>query len=74
MHIDTDTAQDDANSRLLTTDEAAAYLGFTPGWLVKLRNLGGGPRYSKLGDKVRYRRRWLDAWIDKSSRNSTSDD
>ena len=43
--------------------EAARYLGISPrtleGWAVR----GGGPRMLKLGSRVVYRRRDLDAWL-----------
>ena len=63
------------NSRepLLKPDEAGAYLGFTAGWLAKLRMNGSGPKYSKLGLKIRYARSDLDAWIAAGRSASTSE-
>jgi predicted DNA-binding transcriptional regulator AlpA len=49
--------------RLLNPAEAGDYLGFTEGWLAKLRMRGGGPKWFRLGRKVRYTRADLDAWI-----------
>jgi excisionase family DNA binding protein len=54
-------------------DEAARYLGISrrtlEGWAVR----GGGPRMLKLGSRVVYRRRDLDAWVTTRERASTSD-
>lgn len=53
--------------------EAASYLGISvrtlEGWAVR----GGGPRMLKLGSRVVYRRRDLDAWLGARERASTSD-
>ena len=53
--------------------EAANYLGNSArtleGWAVR----GGGPRMLKLGSRVVYRRRDLDAWLAARERASTSD-
>jgi excisionase family DNA binding protein len=53
--------------------EAARYLGISvrtlEGWAVR----GGGPRMLKLGSRVVYRRRDLDAWLAGRERTSTSD-
>jgi excisionase family DNA binding protein len=53
--------------------EAARYLGISArtleGWAVR----GGGPRMLKLGSRVVYRRRDLDAWLAARERASTSD-
>lgn len=53
--------------------EAARYLGISArtleGWAVR----GGGPRMLKLGSRVVYRRRDLDAWLASRERTSTSD-
>jgi excisionase family DNA binding protein len=53
--------------------EAAKYLGISArtleGWAVR----GGGPRMLKLGSRVVYRRRDLDAWLATRERASTSD-
>ena len=53
--------------------EAARYLGISArtleGWAVR----GGGPRMLKLGSRVVYRRRDLDAWLATRERISTSD-
>lgn len=49
---------------LLTPDEAADYLKLPVRQLQQWRYLGRGPRYTHIGRSVRYRRSWLDQWID----------
>lgn len=46
----------------LTTVEAAAYLGLSPGTLEVWRSLGKGPRYRKFGRRVLYEIKDLDAY------------
>jgi excisionase family DNA binding protein len=58
---------------LLTTKEAAKYLGLSVSTLNKLRLTGEGPAYFKLGRSVRYRLSDLDIWVEKRRRASTSD-
>lgn len=64
-----------ANRRepLLKSEEAGQFLALSPGWLAKLRMTGGGPRFIKLGRRVRYARSDLDAWIAAGHSASTSD-
>ena len=45
--------------RLMTTEDAAAYLSISPGQLKK-----HGPVPIRIGGSVRYDRHALDAWID----------
>jgi hypothetical protein len=58
----------------LTVRETAAYVRLAKGTLDHMRTVGNGPRYSKLGRKIIYDTRDLDAWIDENTRTSTSDD
>lgn len=58
----------------LSTDEAADYLGLSSSYLNKLRCLGGGPRYAKIGRRVLYPLADLNRWLRDQSRVSTSDD
>lgn len=60
---------------MLSTQEAATYLGTTPGMLSLSRHTGElfkgvpGPRFIKLGKRtVRYLRKDLDEWIDQHRR------
>ena len=57
---------------LLTTKEAARLLGLAPKTLENLRSRGGGPRYAKIGNRVRYRPADLDDWISERMRASTA--
>ena len=49
---------------LLTTTEAAAYVGLSPRTLERYRVIGDGPPYLRVGRRVLYRRADLDAWIE----------
>jgi predicted DNA-binding transcriptional regulator AlpA len=57
----------------LTCDEAGAFLKLSPRTLEKLRTLGGGPRFRKLGRRVMYAQADLEAWADARACESTSD-
>jgi hypothetical protein len=57
----------------LNCDEAGAHLKLSPRTLEKLRTLGGGPTFRKLGRRVMYARADLDAWADSRACESTSD-
>jgi predicted DNA-binding transcriptional regulator AlpA len=57
----------------LSPPEAAQYLGLSASTLSKRRVFGGGPQYLKLGRRVVYDTRDLDAWLDAHRRTSTSD-
>lgn len=58
---------------LFDVDPAAGYLGVSASYLNKLRVSGGGPRFAKLGSRVRYRRVDLDAWLESRLVTSTSE-
>ena len=60
-------------NQLLTTAEAAARVRLSPKTLEKLRVIGGGPHYKKLSGAVRYKEQDLMAWVEDSTRTSTSD-
>lgn len=57
----------------LDTKNAAAYTGFTEGYLNKLRCYGGGPIFIKRAGVVRYDPNDLDAWLSSLKCKSTSD-
>src|SRR5262245_19149138 len=68
-----DNGDDD---QLMTTDQSAAFLSTTSGWLEDRRALDRkkgkpglhGPRWMKLGPRlVRYKRRWLKEYQDANS-------
>ena len=48
---------------LLTPEEAAKYLTLFPGTLKQWRSQQRGPRYVKVGGRVRYRRDALDEFL-----------
>lgn len=56
--------QTHAETRLLSTHEAAAYLGVGISTLERYRCLGGGPQFMRTGRRlIRYRKCDLDAWL-----------
>jgi predicted DNA-binding transcriptional regulator AlpA len=55
----------------LSAAEAADYVGLSASTLSKRRVFGGGPKYLKLGRRVVYDTRDLDAWVDANRRAST---
>jgi predicted DNA-binding transcriptional regulator AlpA len=57
---------------LFKPDKAGEYVGFTSNWLAKLRVYGGGPKYIRLGRRIRYAPSDLDAWIAAGRSVSTS--
>jgi excisionase family DNA binding protein len=58
---------------VFNTEEAAAYLRVSRPLLEGMRVAGDGPRYSKIGRLVRYRRAALDEWLSENERNHTSE-
>ena len=59
---------------LITTREAAAYLGLSSRRLEALRYLGGSPKFLALSQRcIRYRRSDLLAWVEERSRRNTSE-
>jgi hypothetical protein len=56
--------------RGLKTPEAAAYIGFSEGFLKKARRSQtdvDGPKYRRIGNRVIYTLEDLDAWLDQFS-------
>ena len=62
-----------ADAELLTNAEAAAFVRLSPRTLEKFRVLGGGPRYKKLGARVRYSVEDLRSWLESRTFEMTSD-
>lgn len=59
--------------RLLTTKEAAEYLGMSPRTLEGYRSRGGGPQFMRLGRRsVRYDPDALQQWATAQTVRSTS--
>lgn len=59
--------------RPLDTRAAADFLGISPRTLEGLRVRGGGPRFLKIGNSVRYRLASLEEFLRQHERTSTSD-
>lgn len=57
----------------LTTPAAAILAGVSAKTLENLRYLGGGPKYLKIGRKVVYDPRDIEAWKDSHRIGSTSE-
>lgn len=57
---------------LLTDAEVAAFIRRPTSFLAKARMSGDGPRFVKIGGKVRYRRTAVMAWLVDCERASTS--
>ncbi|PFW99803.1 helix-turn-helix transcriptional regulator [Nocardia farcinica] len=49
----------------------AEFLGTTPQQLAQYRYLGKGPKFVKVGKRVRYRWADVEAWLDENTRAST---
>jgi len=58
----------------LKVNDAAEHLGLSASTLNKWRVEGKGPRFVKLGRAVVYRLSDLDEWLERHSRQSTSED
>ena len=58
---------------LMTTAEAATYVGLSRRTLERYRVTGEGPTYLKNGGRVFYRQADLDQWLENNRRRSTSD-
>jgi hypothetical protein len=52
---------------------AAAYCGVSPSYLNKLRVVGSGPTFIRLGCRITDDSRDLDAWVNAGRRRSTAD-
>jgi predicted DNA-binding transcriptional regulator AlpA len=59
-------------NNFLNTPQTADFLGLKPGTLEVWRVQGKGPAFVKLGHAVRYRIDDLENWIDKRTRQNTS--
>lgn len=51
------------NDIVIDAAAAAAFTGLAVATLAKLRCVGGGPKYLKLGRKIVYRRSDLSDWL-----------
>ncbi|BDD88464.1 helix-turn-helix transcriptional regulator [Desulfofustis limnaeus] len=53
--------------QLLDKDKAAAFLGIQPCTLSKWITDGTAPKYSKLGSLVRFKREWLNDFVERKA-------
>jgi hypothetical protein len=60
-------------ARRLPPNDAATYCGVSTSFLNKLRCVGGGPIFIKMGRRVVYSTDDLDDWLTARRRTSTSD-
>jgi excisionase family DNA binding protein len=58
---------------LVTVKKAAEYLCVGVSTLNRLRITGGGPRFAKIGNSVRYRIADLDRYVERHIVKSTAD-
>jgi hypothetical protein len=61
-----------AVTELMTADEVAALFDITVPVLANWRSAGKGPRYVKLGGRVKYRKADVETFIDSNVRQSTA--
>lgn len=58
---------------VLDAISAATFIGLAAPTLAKMRCLGGGPQYIKMGRKIGYRRSDLSAWLSARRVNNTTE-
>jgi hypothetical protein len=68
-----DTAPAALPARRLSVDKAAVYCNISPSYLNKLRVVGTGPIFIRLGRRISYDTRDLDIWLNAGRRRSTAD-
>jgi hypothetical protein len=71
--MDTQHAPAARVSPFYSNNEAAAFLNLSPRTLEKLRVVGGGPPFRKLGRRVFYTMNDLTEWAGRRCCDSTSD-
>ncbi len=71
--IDMTTEQLEARTTTVSPKEAAGRLGLQDSTLANWRWHGRGPRFLRVGRRVRYRLADLAEWMDTRARTSTSD-
>jgi predicted DNA-binding transcriptional regulator AlpA len=60
--------------KLVNDVEASAILGMSAAWLRRMRVIGGGPSFVKLGNATRYDLEDLQVWVESRKCRSTSDE
>ena len=75
VHVMDDSQGGKDPDALLTEDQAAAFIEFTPRFLQARRHRGGGPSYIRVSPRaVRYRKRDLITWAEERRQTSTADE
>ena len=70
----TDTAKSlDPSCRWLTQEQLASRLDLSQRTLERMRNVGSGPRFAKVGKRVLYRLSDVEEWLAKHSFCSTAE-
>ena len=64
----------DDDAIYMGTRELAAFLGLSPRTLDRYRVTGAGPKFHKFGNRVRYARADIEAWVAEHRYSSTSDE
>lgn len=64
--------QETKQLELLTTEQAAMILGTRPGTLAMWRVTGDGPKFIKIGRKVRYLEADISQWLESRRFDSTA--
>lgn len=72
MKTETQDQMPAATEWLLKTPDAASFLGVSASLLNKLRVMGGGPNYLRLGKAVRYTQTDLREWVQLHRYENTS--
>jgi hypothetical protein len=62
-----------ATAAIMGAAEAASYLNLSSASLAKMRCMGGGPVFIRLGRKIGYMRADLDKWLAARRATNTSD-
>jgi predicted DNA-binding transcriptional regulator AlpA len=65
--------QPDTFVRNLNVSQAAQYTNLSESFLNRLRSIGGGPTFFKVGSRVLYSSIDIDQWLASRRRTSTSD-
>lgn len=68
----TSISSESVGVKLLTTDQAAAVLAIPTDELARLRMTGGGPKFVKIGRRVRYRPADIEDWLSLLTYENTS--
>lgn len=60
------------DSPLLTAQQAATYISMASGTLSNMRGRGDGPKYIKLGNRIRYRKIDLENYLEVNTKGQSA--